>query len=131
MPDNIELQTVIHRIQHMEHCLDEVLCAMNDDKCKISVHEDLRIRGMLQELTDYYDNGQWLQDYERDERGELPPDLKRGVLAQDTLYDLLYELKKQDCCYAERLDTGAHSGEDTGDCEDTAFGGEIKCLCDT
>ena len=24
-----------------------------------------------------------------DERGDLPPDLKRGVLSQDALYDLL------------------------------------------
>ena len=28
-------------------------------------------------------------DYEADERGELPPDLKRGVLSQDALYNLL------------------------------------------
>ncbi|MBP3544672.1 MAG: DUF4298 domain-containing protein [Lachnospiraceae bacterium] len=96
MRNDKELQIAICRIRHMEHCLDEVLCAMNDDKCKISVHEDSRIRDMLQELTDYYDNGQWLQDYERDECGELPPDLKRGVLAQDTLYDLLYEFRKKD-----------------------------------
>lgn len=40
-------------------------------------------------LEAYYSSGQWLQDYEADERGELPPDLKRGVLAQDALYDLL------------------------------------------
>ena len=30
------------------------------------------------------------EDYEADERGELPPDLKRGVLSQDALYDLLF-----------------------------------------
>ena len=33
------------------------------------------------------------EDYEADERGELPPDLKRGVLSQDALYDLLEERK--------------------------------------
>ena len=27
--------------------------------------------------------------YEADERGELPSDMKRGILAQDALYDLL------------------------------------------
>ncbi len=42
-------------------------------------------------LEDYLRSGQWLQDYEADERGELPPGLKRGVLAQDALYDLLEE----------------------------------------
>lgn len=29
------------------------------------------------------------EDYEADERGELPPDMKRGVLSQDALYNLL------------------------------------------
>ncbi len=40
-------------------------------------------------LTAYYASGEWLEDYEADERGELPPDLKRGVLSQDVLYYLL------------------------------------------
>ena len=41
------------------------------------------------ELIAYYENGQWLRDYESDERGELPSNLKRGVLSQDGLWDLL------------------------------------------
>ena len=48
---------------------------------------------MWKELIDYYENGQWLTDYECDERGELPKDLKRGVLAEDTLYNLLTEIE--------------------------------------
>ena len=39
-------------------------------------------------LREYEESGQWLQDYEADERGELPQDLKRGVLSQDGLDDL-------------------------------------------
>ena len=42
-----------------------------------------------QALLDYYESGQWLQDYEADERGELPRNLKRGVLSQDGLWELL------------------------------------------
>lgn len=45
----------------------------------------------LRLLEIYYTSGQWLEDYEADERGELPPDLKRGVLSQDALYHLLEE----------------------------------------
>ncbi len=45
--------------------------------------------GKLRLLDAYYASGEWLEDYEADERGELPPDLKRGVLSQDALYDLL------------------------------------------
>ncbi len=43
----------------------------------------------LKALEDYYTGHEWQQDYEADEAGQLPPDLKRGVLAQDTLWDLL------------------------------------------
>ena len=41
------------------------------------------------ELIAYCESGQWLKDYEADERGELPRTLKRGVLSQDGLWELL------------------------------------------
>ena len=47
-------------------------------------------------LEAYYTSGDWREDYEADERGELPPDLKRGVLSQDALYDLLEEKHDRD-----------------------------------
>ena len=50
---------------------------------------------MLQTLMEYYDNGQWLLDYECDERGEVPKDLKRGVLSEDGVYNLLLQLTHQ------------------------------------
>ena len=39
----------------------------------------------LRLLDAYYSSEVWREDYEADERGELPPDMKRGVLAQDAL----------------------------------------------
>ena len=36
-----------------------------------------------------YTSAEWREDYEADERGEIPPDLTRGVLSQDALFDLL------------------------------------------
>lgn len=48
---------------------------------------------MIQQLNAYYTSGQWLEDYTADENGELPPNLKRGVLSQDALYDLLEKNK--------------------------------------
>lgn len=47
---------------------------------------------LLEELGEYYSGGLWLADYEADEAGLLPHDLKRGVLSQDGLYDLLGKL---------------------------------------
>ena len=65
----------IERIEKYECLFDEAM--KQPDKEKLAA------------LESYYTSGQWLADYEADERGELPPDLKRGVLAQDALYDLL------------------------------------------
>ena len=56
------------------------------------VQTDSALAQRLQELTDYFENGAWLEDFERDERGELPADLKRGVLSEDAVYDLLSEI---------------------------------------
>lgn len=50
-----------------------------------------RAPALEQELLHYYRSGAWRCDYEADERGELPGDLKRGVLSQDGLWNLLEE----------------------------------------
>ena len=42
-------------------------------------------------LDEYYTSGEWQADYEADEAGLLPANLKRGVLSQDALYDFLAE----------------------------------------
>lgn len=41
------------------------------------------------ELSAYMDSGDWLGDYEADEAGGIPKEMKRGVLSQDGLYSLL------------------------------------------
>ena len=46
-------------------------------------------------LKEYMDSGLWLSDYEADERGELPPELKRGVLSQDGLCELLQDVENK------------------------------------
>lgn len=69
----------IERIRRMEAVFD-------------ALREDPTRADLLAELTDYYEGGQWLRDYGLDEQGLLPQDLKRGVLAQDAVYDFLEEL---------------------------------------
>ncbi|MDO4492155.1 MAG: DUF4298 domain-containing protein [Lachnospiraceae bacterium] len=52
---------------------------------------------MICRLEQYLDSGQWLKDYEMDEKGMLLAGLKRVVLAEEGLYNLLTELwKKED-----------------------------------
>lgn len=79
--------TQIERIQHMERVLDEA------DTVVQSLHDTLEIyRALLpriRKLEAYYTGEQWRQDYEDDCAGRLPSELKRGVLSQDAVYNLL------------------------------------------
>ena len=86
----MEKKTVIQRVSRMERYFDCVRKAMEDG----GALQDSAIREMLEELIHYYESGQWLADYRLDEEGGLPPELKRGVLSQDGLYDLLCELSE-------------------------------------
>jgi hypothetical protein len=46
----------------------------------------------IMDLDGYMRSGDWLKDYEADERGELRQDIPRDVLSQDGLYDTLTRL---------------------------------------
>ena len=48
----------------------------------------------LSTLEAYYTSPAWRTDFEADEAGLLPPDLKRGVLSEDGIYNLLDEYKR-------------------------------------
>ena len=43
----------------------------------------------LAELEKYYTSDAWKQDFAADEAGLLPKELKRGVLSEDGVYNLL------------------------------------------
>ena len=92
MEEPMEKEKTIERICRMERYFDRVQEAV---KGTTGALEDPEIREMQEELIRYYENGQWLADYQRDERGELPPGLKRGVLSEDGLYNLLGELAER------------------------------------
>lgn len=85
------IQEATERVRQMEQRFDMLQNVMNTKPDALL--EDVSIREMLQSLTEYYENGQWLRDYELDETGLLPQDLKRGVLAQDAVYDFLERIK--------------------------------------
>ena len=47
----------------------------------------------LSTLVTYYTSPAWRTDFEADEAGHLPPDLTRGVLSEDGIYNLLEDFK--------------------------------------
>ena len=85
------LENTIERIQKMEAYFEMLSAFLEGTFQNEKQASDLE--EAVQELKAYLENGQWLADYECDERGELPADLKRGVLSQDGLYNLLSDIK--------------------------------------
>ena len=80
----------IIRIRAMELLFDDLLTAR--EMSTLSPHSDPVQREKLSVLLAYYQGPLWLSDYEADERGELPWDLKRGILSQDGFCDFLTDM---------------------------------------
>ena len=81
------IQEATDRIRQMEAYFDMLQKAAAANPAVI--REDASHKELLRILMQYYESGQWLHDYELDEKGLLPQNLKRGVLAQDAVYDFL------------------------------------------
>lgn len=79
------------RVAFYETIFDELSAAEQDEaSCSDEIREKLAL------LDEYYASGQWLKDFEADEAGLLPADMKRGVLSEDGVYDLLTQLRWHD-----------------------------------
>lgn len=73
----------------MEKHLDEAAATIAELNAALDRYIDAQI-GLI-ELEEYYSSPQWLEDYDADCVGLIPKDLKRGVLSQDAVYNLLCE----------------------------------------
>ena len=82
------------RITHMERILDDATRVM--DELEKIIEEFQALQARIQELDAYYTSPQWRADFEADEAGQLQPDLKRGVLSEDGVYDLLEQYGELD-----------------------------------
>ena len=79
----------VKRIKEMEKKLDSVTCAIRQlDKAIEDYSAEME---SISELAAYLTSEDWRQDFAADEAGELPRDLKRGVLSEDGIYNMLEE----------------------------------------
>ena len=85
----MELQAALERIERMEQLFDSLRAAMEAGPKALRTEA---FRNGTALLIRYYEGGQWLRDHMLDEQGLLPRDMKRGVLSQDGVYDLLTEI---------------------------------------
>lgn len=81
------MESVIERIQKMEQIFDTLTLIVNDP----SRRKSGKAARMMDELIAYYEGGLWLKDYEMDEKGLIPKNIKRGVLSEDGVYNLINE----------------------------------------
>ena len=89
----------IERIEYMERLLDMASMAVKrlaekDAPAELSMARRCSIENALRELEAYYGSKEWKQDFADDEAGLLPQDLKRGVLSEDGIWNLLEEWKE-------------------------------------
>lgn len=85
------IQEAVARIRRMEQIFGELQEAAVENPS--AIREDAALGEMLGCLVQYYEGGRWQKDYELDENGLIPQNLKRGVLSQDAVYDFLERFK--------------------------------------
>lgn len=75
------------RIAKMEMYLDDSCVAIEALSDALREYEEIQDKYF--ELVDYYSSQEWMADFEADEAGLIPAELKRGVLSEDAVYDLI------------------------------------------
>ena len=84
----------VERIKWMEQRFNNALAAIKDESAASlkAIKEDVL------ELSKYYGGELWkldfAADFAADEAGNLPPDLKRGVLSEDGIWNLLSDYRE-------------------------------------
>lgn len=86
----------IARIRQMERRLNRATAAVK--RLTTALEKWDATKADIQALDEYYGSDLWRQDFADDEAGLLPADLKRGVLSEDGIWNLLtdvHELNKR------------------------------------
>lgn len=84
--------SVPQRIYEMEDILDQATQKMNALEEKMAEYEAFQPE--IQKLEAYYTSPQWKEDFAADEAGEYPENLKRGVLSEDGIWNVLERNKE-------------------------------------
>ena len=80
----------IARIRQMERRLNRATAAVKRLEAALDKWEEAQ--EAIAALEEYYGSDLWKQDLADDEAGRLPADLKRGVLSEDGIWNLLTDV---------------------------------------
>ena len=81
----------INRIARYERVCDEIKKANEDLKTALAAFASVKAKTVS--LEKYYTGRLWKKDFADDEAGLIPKEIKRGVLSEDGVYDLLDEYR--------------------------------------
>lgn len=79
----------LRRIRKMERHLNRASAALKRLSSALDKYEEAKAD--IVALASYYGSDDWKQDFAADEAGRLPKNLKRGVLTEDGIWNLLEE----------------------------------------
>ena len=82
----------IERIKQMELRMERAAKAVMELSAALEDYE--AVQEDIAALNEYYGSEAWKQDFADDEAGLLPADLKRGVLSEDGIWNLLEDAKE-------------------------------------
>ena len=82
----------IERIRQMELRMERAAKAVMELSAALDNYE--AVQEDIAALEQYYGSETWKQDYADDEAGLLPEDLKRGVLSEDGIWNLLSDVSE-------------------------------------
>ena len=80
------------RVMEMEAIYDKAREILDEADERVSEYMDFQKE--ISELEKYYTSPAWKEDLEADEAGKIPSSIKRGILSEDAIYDLLEDNKK-------------------------------------
>ena len=81
------MEKTLKRIDQTERILDRANRVIDRLDRQTAAYE--KLQGEIKKLESYYTSDDWKNDFRLDEEGGLPAELKRGVLSEDGIYDLL------------------------------------------
>lgn len=82
----------LERIKEMEEKFDTALEAVSNLDRAMENFENSFLE--IEKLIEYYQSELWFEDFEADMNGELPDNLKRGILSEDGIYNLLTDYQR-------------------------------------
>lgn len=86
--DYTDIEDVINRINEMEIIFDRL-------QDNIEYKDEIWYKDLLNYLITYYQSDLWKYDYQMDELGLLPSNLKRGILSEDGIYNFITSIENE------------------------------------